>query len=268
MRRVVRRIGQRAALVGSLVLAASAVASAQEPLFAPPTAVAFIPRYDWNMSAALLADPDPRFTWDTHWKGDFDLVTVPRGRGSFLIDYQALCGSEYRPFDPYQGNYVLEGAGSVFAGRTEIAGVFRHVSRHLSDRPKRGAVADNSVGPRILRRFGDERRSIDVRADVRKVIVESYEDYTWIEDVDVVARRRLNPRFSIYGRGAGKLIQVDESVAGRQQQEGGRVEVGVKVHGSGGALEVFGGGEQVIDAAPLDRTTRAWAFVGVRLLAR
>ena len=147
MRRIVRRIGQRAALIASLVLAASALASAQEPLFAPPTAVAFIPRYDWNMSAALLADPDPRFTWDTHWKGDFDLVTVPRGRGSFLIDYQALCGSEYRPFDPYQGNYVLEGAGSVFAGRTEIAGVFRHVSRHLSDRPKRGAVADNSRRP-------------------------------------------------------------------------------------------------------------------------
>ena len=85
----------------------------------------------------------------------------------------------------------------------------------------------------------------------------------------MVARRRLNPRFSIYGRGAGKLIQVDESVGRtRSQQEGGRVEVGVKVHGSGGALEVFGGGEQVIDAAPLDRTTRAWAFVGVRLLAR
>ena len=264
----VGRVAQRAALVAWLFLAASPLASAQEPLSVPPASVSFIPRYDWNMSAAFLAEPDPRFTWDTRWKGDFDLLSVPKGRGTFLIDYQALCGSDYRPFDPYQGNYLLEGSGSVFAGTTEIAGVFSHMSRHLSDRPKRGAVADNSLGPRILRRFGDARQSVDLRVDVRKVVVRSYEDYTWIEDVDVVLRRRLSPRFSLYGRGYGRLIQVDASVAGREQQKGGRVEVGVKVHGSGGAMEVFGGGEQVIDADPLDRTPRDWAFVGVRMLAR
>jgi len=62
----------------------------------------FRPRVAKDTSAALLAHSDPRFTWDTHWAGDLDLFTYPKGRASFLADYQALLGSEYRPFDPYQ----------------------------------------------------------------------------------------------------------------------------------------------------------------------
>ncbi len=54
-----------------------------------------------------------RFTWDTHWGGDFDLVDYVHGRVTFLADYQALLGSEFRPFDPYQSNYTLEAIGLV-----------------------------------------------------------------------------------------------------------------------------------------------------------
>ena len=95
--------------------------------------------------------------WDTHWGADFDLVDYVKGRVSFLVDYQAVLGNEFRPFDPNQGNYMLEFSGSRRLGRTELVGAFHHVSRHLSDRPKRQAIAMNVLEGRVLRRF-------DVRA--------------------------------------------------------------------------------------------------------
>jgi hypothetical protein len=33
-------------------------------------------------------------------------------------------------------------------------------------------------------------------------------------------------------------------------------------------MELFGGAEQMIDADPLDRVTRRWAYFGFRLLGR
>jgi hypothetical protein len=68
-----------------------------------------------------------------------------------------------------------------------------------------------------------------------------------------------------YGRGLGVTYGVDEDVAGRGQQWGGRLEAGVRFIGRGGAIDVFGGFERMIDADPLDRLTRQWAFAGFRL---
>jgi hypothetical protein len=263
---------RRAVLAASVLLASASAVHAQipHPLSEAPTDVDFMPRLDWKMSAALLAHQDPRFTWDTHWAGDFDLFTYPKGRASFLADYQALLGSEYRAFDPYQSNYLLEASGSYFVGTTEVAGVLSHISRHLGDRPKRLAVAENSLGPRIMRRLGDpSSESLDVRVDLRKVIARAYDDYSWIEEAELVARRQLAPRVGFYVRAYGQLIQVDTTIAGRGQQKGGRMEAGVKLRGhaaSGGAMELFGGAEQMIDADPLDRIARRWAYIGFRIL--
>ncbi len=71
---------------------------------------------------------------------------------------------------------------------------------------------------------------------------------------------------SLFGRGYAEVITVDASIAGRDTQRGGRVEGGVRLAGARGAMELFGGYEQVIDADPLDRMTRHWAFAGLRLL--
>lgn len=268
----VRRLSLRTALAACVWLGAASPVFAQlaHPIAEAPSEVDFLPRIDWKMSAALLAHPDPRFTWDTHWAGDLDLFTYPKGRASFLADYQALLGSQFRAFDPYQSNYLLEASGSVFAGKTEIAGVLSHVSRHLGDRAKRLAVAENSLGPRIMRRVGSEEGgSFDIRADVRKVIARAYVDYTWIEELELVARHRLSPHTWFFVRGYGQLIQVDKILAGRDQQRGGRAEAGVRLIGSntsGGTMELFAGGEQMIDADPLDRLPRRWAYVGFRLL--
>lgn len=265
----VRVIALRVGLAACLCLSAGATfAQSPHPLDGAPGKADFMPRFDWKMSAALLAHPDPRFTWDTHWAGDFDLFSYPKGRASFLADYQALLGSEFRPFDPYQSNYLLEASGSYFAGKTEVAAVLSHISRHLGDRPKRLAVAENSLGPRVMRRFGGDTQSIDIRVDIRKVIAQAYVDYTWIDQLDLTARRRLSPRNTLYGRAYGEIITVDPLLAGRGTQRGGKVEAGVKVQGGTAAMEFFAGGEQMIDADPLDRKPRRWAYVGFRLLGQ
>ena len=270
MSSTVRRLVQRAFLAASIIGAVSHAVFAQgpQPLSQAPAAADFMTRFDWRMSAALLQHPDPRFTWDTHWAGDFDLFSYPKGRATFLSNYQALLGSEFRPFDPYQSNYLLEASGSYFAGKTEIAAVLSHISRHLGDRPKRIAVAENSLGPRFLRRVGNDTRSLDVRVDIRKVIARAYDDYSWIGQLDLTVRRRISPRNGLYARGFGELIQVEQTIANRGNQRGGKIEAGLKVQGSSGAMEFFAGGEQVIDADPLDRLPRRWGYIGFRLLGR
>lgn len=268
MRSFIARSARCAVLCTCVLLGLAVSASAQHPIAEAPASAAFLPRFEWSMWAAGLVHPDPRFDWDTHWSGDFDLFNVPKGRVTFLADYEALLGSEYRAFDPYQSNYLLEASGSFFAGRTEIAGVLSHISRHLGDRPKRLAVAENSLGPRIMRRFQRDTASFDVRVDVRKVIARAYDDYTWIEQLDMVARREMTPRTTLYARGFGQLIQVDPELAGRGTQKGGRVEAGITIRGGMANLDLFAGGEQVIDADVLDRLPRRWAFAGFRLVTK
>jgi hypothetical protein len=223
-------------------------------------------RFDFALSAAGLNADDNRFWMDTHWGGDFDIVDYGLGRTTFLVDYQALLGNEFRPFDPYQSNYRLEAGSSIRIGKTEIYGVLNHVSRHLGDRPKRIAVAENSIGPRVLRRFAFGTTTLDARADMRKVIQRSFMDYEWIGQLDLTLRHSLNGKASLYGRGFGEIYWVDREIAGRDRQDGGRVEAGVRLHGSRGAVDLFAGYERVVDADPLDRTARSWGFAGFRLL--
>jgi hypothetical protein len=160
----------------------------------------------------------------------------------------------------------------VFVGKNEVAAVLSHISRHLGDRPKLIAVAENSLGPRVMRRFGEDARgSLDLRADVRKVIAKAYDDCNWIEEIELVAKKALNAHATVYVRGYGQLIQVDPEIAGRGQQKGGRIEAGIKLKGAnpaGAAVELFGGGAQMIDADPLDRLPRRWAYAGFRLLGK
>ena len=85
---------------------------------------------------------------------------------------------------------------------------------------------------------------------------------------DLVLRRPVSTRVGIYGRAFGQTIWVDESIAGRGQQWGTRLEAGVRLAGSAGAIELFGGFERMIDADPLDRITRQWALAGFRLTGR
>src|SRR5476651_1844870 len=138
----------RAIFVACLVCALAPSAYAQwiapPPVDAPATPQ-FMPRYDFHLSADATASGDERFSFDTHFGGDMDLVDYKHGRGTVLIDYQAVLGDQLRPFDPNQGNYLLEASSSGRVGTTEIFGVFHHESRHLSDRFKIPAIAWNEL---------------------------------------------------------------------------------------------------------------------------
>lgn len=248
-------------------LAGRALAQQPAPLDAPPAAPQFLSRYDFHLSAAELGSGDhTAFMWDTHWGGDFDLVDYVTGRFGFLVDYQAVLGNEFRPFDPNQGNYTLEFSGSGRLGANEIAGVFHHVSRHLSDRPKRIAVAMNVAGLRLLRRLDVGGTTLDVKLDGGHLLQRAYVDYTWTGSADVTARRRVSATLSAYGRIFGEVYATDGAPTSRGTQRGGRIEAGIRLRGKGGAMDLFAGAERVIDADVFDRRSRSWPFVGFRLV--
>jgi hypothetical protein len=270
MPHTIRSLAGRTTLTVCLLAAVCVRAQAQQPLgiVDAPDHAQFLSRFDFNVSAAKLAHDDERFSWDTHWAADWDLWDYVYGRMSFLADYQAVLGSEYRPFDPYQSNYLLEASGSYRIGKTEILGVLNHVSRHFGDRFNARAVAENSLGGRVMRRFTFEHTRLDVRADVRKVIAQAYVDYTSISNIDLTIHRSVTPRTAIYGRGLGQTTTVDKALYGRNRQDSGRVEAGIRINGTLGFMELFTGIEKVIDADQLDRESQRWAFAGFRLLGK
>lgn len=265
---------RHSALVIFLTIVAAARASAQvpQPVAVPaPPRPEFLSRYDFYMIASELIHEDDaaeRFSWDTHFGGSVDLADYVSGRASLLIDYQAVLGSEFRPFDPNQGNYILEGSVSGRARNTEFVGVFHHVSRHLSDRPKRPAIAWNTISGRVLHRLSVGGTIIDADLDVGRVVQSSFVDYTWIGSLQVRVRHEVTPRVGVFAHATGQLYGVDVLKAGRSRQRGGMAEAGVRLTGGAAALELFAGLERRVDAYPLERIPKRWGLAGLRLLSR
>src|SRR5262249_38236395 len=143
---------------------ANAGAQQQQAVVSPaPDHGEFFARSDFHLNAAWLGTAssmttgpdvvkDQRFEWDTFWGGTIDVIDYVAGRLGVVIDYEAVLGGEFQPFDPNQGNYTLEANGSARLGpNTELVAIFHHVSRHLSDRAKtRNPVAYNELGSRLL----------------------------------------------------------------------------------------------------------------------
>src|SRR5262249_8882144 len=145
-------------IVSSFITLCAAPLAAQQqpdqPVVSPrPDQPEFVSRADFQLSAAAtLGKDDIRYKWDTHWGGSVDVIDYVKGRGGFYADYEAMLGNEFRVFDPNQGNYTLEAFTSARINETtELVGIFHHVSRHLSDRPKRIAIAWNLAGARLLK---------------------------------------------------------------------------------------------------------------------
>lgn len=266
-RHVLARCGALVCLI--VALASHAQAQYPQPLPEAPREVQFLSRYDFHLAAAGLASGDPtRFQWDTHWGGDFDLVDYVTGRLGFLADYQTILGNELRPFDPNQGNYTLEFSGSHRLGATEVAVAFHHVSRHLSDRPKQLAVAMNALEARVLRRFRARKATtLDLKVEAGHTTATAYVDYTWMGKLDLTMRRPLKGLAAAYGRVFAEGYATDPDVAGRRGvQGGGRVELGARLRGGRGAMDLFAGWERMVDADLFDRRPRSWAFAGFRLV--
>jgi len=252
-----------------VALAAPRVQAQTHPLVAPaPAESDFLSRYDFHLSASALNTDLAPFKWETHFGGDLDVFDYVVGRTSILADLEAVLGDEYRPFDPNQNNYTLEASTSARIGTTEIAAMFHHVSRHLSDRPKRFAVAWNVLGARVLQRASAGGFTVDLVASGGKVVQNSFVDYTWTGELDLLVRRQMSPRLGLYAHGIGDGYLVDQTIAGRNRQLGGRVEIGLRVGGRAGAIELFAGAERRVDADPIDRIARDWALAGFRLVSK
>jgi hypothetical protein len=270
MQDTIGSLSRHAAAAACLLLLGGGVVGAQttvEPTEAP-AAPTFVSQYHMQISAAALSIDDQRFAWDTHWGGNIDVVDYVSGRVNLLADYEAMLGSEYRPFDPNQGNYTLEASVSGRLPPVEIAGVFHHQSRHLSDRPKRFAVAYNAIGGRLLNRTTIDDTAIDTTATLAKVIQHSFLDYAWTADLDLRITHPVNTAAGVYARAIGDLYGIDGSVSTRGRQYGGRLEGGIRLTGRAGAVELFAGYERRVDAYQIDLQPLRWAFAGFRFASR
>jgi hypothetical protein len=269
------RVACRSVLLFACLVAVVATAEAQQPgpqpLVGPDPEFGFLSRYDFQLEANVLSGNDGReFRWDTHFGGEFDLINYIKGRATVVADYEAVLGSEFRPFDPNQGIYILEPAGSWFVGDNELSFVFHHVSRHLSDRPKTYAIAYNAALGRYLRKFIlPDHTSLAVRASAGRITQKAQVDYTWTIDWDVVARHPMNPHLELYARSTGEIFGVDPVIRGRDSaQHSTRLELGTRVIGKKADLELFLGAEHRLDASAIDFVPVSWAIAGFRVVSK
>jgi hypothetical protein len=238
-----------------------------QPAPADPDGAEFFSRYDFHLTAEHLAHEDPRFVWDTNFGGEIDAVRVGVTRLTFMANYQAMLGEQFRAFDPNQGNYILAGEVTTLVGGVRVGPVFYHQSRHLSDRFKRQAVDWNMFGGMVGRSVERGPTRVDARADVRGVVQHTFVDYRWELDTGVRIRHRLAPHVTAVGGGAVRHLGVDGSRE-RGGQTGFRADVGVGFEGRAGAIELFVAVERRIDPYQLEFGTATWASVGMRLLGR
>jgi hypothetical protein len=178
-----------------------------------------------------------------------------------------VLGREFRNFDPNQGNYTLEAATSARVAGVELAAVFRHVSRHLSDRPKPFAIDWNMIGIRArkARAFGPSR--IDAQLDVRRVILHTFVDYRWELDAGVHDVSSIHGRIAAIAGVDLRVLGVDGS-HDRTTQTGVRAEGGMRFGSHAGAVELFVAAERRIDPYPIEFSTVNWVSAGFRLLSR
>ena len=249
------------------VVPAAAQATGPAPPSAAPGGVEFLSRFDFYVSMEHFVSDDERFDWDANFGGDIDLIDYGVGRATFVANYETVLGREFRVFDPNQGNYLLQGSVSVRAPAFEVAGVFHHISRHLSDRPKRFPVDWNMIGGRV--RGGLTRGAADVRGrvDVRGVIQKTLVDYRWEVDGDVRARVGMTPRVAVIAGGNARVLGVDGS-RDRGTQYGFRGEGGVRLDGTAAALDLFVAVERRIDPYQLEFSTATWLAAGFRFSSR
>jgi hypothetical protein len=238
-------------------------------LIAVPRAAAqeMFPRFDIHFDGQYLVSDDPRFNWAFDLGGAFDVVDWGRGRATFTANYEAMAGEQFRRFDVNQGNYLLEGAATFRLRHVEVAAVWHHVSRHLSDRPKRFPIDWNMIAGRVAGNWSRGTVAATWQTNVRKTVTNAYVDYDWEFESAATMRAPFTPRYGATAAANVRVIGVDGS-RGRGTQVAGRVEAGVRLTGGVAAAELFVGVERRVDPYPLEFGTANWFLAGLRLLSR
>jgi hypothetical protein len=254
-------VSRRVCCLFALALLASAAPAPAQQL------VQFLPRFDFYLAGEYLSDDDKRYSWDADFGGQVDVVDYRAGRVTFITNYEVVMGTQLRRFDPNQGNYILAGTASARAAGFELAGMFYHQSRHLSDRPKIGAVDWNMAGVRVVRDVTRGRSEWRTRVDVRGVVQKSFVDYQWEVDTEGRGRIALVPRVSLISAGGIRVMGVD-GTRNRGNQTGFLAEGGVRFEGNVAAMEFFVAAERRIDPFPVEFGTVTWLKTGFRVLSR
>ncbi|HEU5259258.1 MAG TPA: hypothetical protein VFU28_24895 [Vicinamibacterales bacterium] len=258
----------RCLVVVAIVLwAVAAPARAQDPAPAAPQVIRFMPRYDFHLSADHLSTDDARFVWDTNFGGEVDFVDYGVGRATFTGNFESVLGNQFRDFDPNQGNYLLDGSVSLRERGTEVAMLFHHTSRHLSDRFKRAPVGWNMLGARVRHNIVGRKAAIQLKGDLLAGLVKNNVDYNWEADGDVRVAVPLRPAVSVITSARLQLIGVDGSQQ-RGTQTGSRAEVGIRLAGEKGAIELIVAAERRVDPYPLEFSTLNWVSAGFRFVSR
>jgi hypothetical protein len=263
----------RRSLVLIALVARAVPAMAQEPGWvspaqSSPASPGFLTNYALHMDGNRVSGEDPRFTWVTDLGGDVDLVDYGRGRVNFLANFNGVLGEERRAFELNQTTFTLDFRASFRTPQNELAGVFHHVSRHLSDRPRVLPIDWNMIGVEYWHRV--DRGLLQLRATARALVAieKSSVDYQSELGGRIDARYPARGRVSAIASGAGTLVQVEQEILGRDDQRGGRLEGGVQIRGEAAAVELFLAYERRIDAHPVDLQPMTWTIVGFRLLSR
>ncbi len=228
----------------------------------------FLSAYRFHITAAVLADEDPRFEWDASIGGDVDLIDYGRGRLTFLANYHIVLGNELQLFDPNQADYTFDLSSSYRLSRAELFLYLHHVSRHLGDRPKLFGVDWNALGTRVTSSSDRGRLEMSTRGQLEYIYKSDFVDYEFMLEGDVAIRYPTDRRVSTVAGGSATLALTDEDVAGRSHVTGAIGHIGLRLEGSAAALELFVALERRIDPYPLSRGTAQWALAGFRLMSR
>jgi hypothetical protein len=227
----------------------------------------WFPRFDVHFDGQYVTSGDPRFNWIFDLGGDLDVIDADEYRAVFMVNYEAIAGEQFRRFDVNQGNYTLEGALLFRVAGIELGPVWHHVSRHLSDRPKRFPIDWNMISMRAQDAYTSGSFDMSWRADARATVTNAFVDYVWEVETESGLGYRLTPRFGVTARTNWRVVGVDDS-APRGSQLEGRVEAAVRMRGQAAAAELFIGAERRIDPYPIEFGTASWFLAGLRLSSR
>jgi hypothetical protein len=250
-----------AAAAACLCGAGTAPAAAQSSSL--PDTHGFLARADFSFGFAKLTAADVRFKWMSDVSFDLDVVDYGAGRLRFVGLYEATMGRERRPYDLNQGYYAFDVSASRRAGATEVSGLVRHVSRHLTDRENAPSISWNEVGGRIEHR----RAWLVMSLDATRAMQQAFVDYVWIARATVTARHPVAGNLDVQASGSGAVIGVDERLKDRDRLCGGRIEGGLRIGGRAADLELFVGYERRIDGFPTDRFRVRWFTLGFRIVS-
>ena len=225
--------------------------------------IQFFPRTDFLMDAEHISSDNILFVWDANFGGDMDFFDWNGVRASFLANYEVVLDNELRNFAPNQGNYILEPSLSARVRGVDVTAQFHHVSRHMADLTKIPAIDWNMVGGRVRKAWTQGAWALDAQGDVRRIIKKSFVDYNWEVEGQIRARYAWRSGVGFTSHVTWHTLTVDGS-RDRGTQTGARAEGGVRLQGSGGAVELFLAAERKVDPYPLEFSTENWLTAGFR----